>query len=116
MAIAPIDLQTLFAQVDKVGKAQTAQKEGQAIHQAMQGVQLQKKTDEQIQQVNETQDTGEGVDNINDKTQRQKNENKNRNKNQASENDEEISEGNADQESFYNLRDPSLGNKIDITY
>jgi len=116
MAIAPIDLQTLFTQVDKVGKAQTAQKEGLALQQAIQGAQLQKKTDEQIQQVNETQDTGEGVDNINDKTHRQKNENKNRYKNQSSQDSEESGDENADDKSFYNFRDPSLGNKIDITY
>jgi len=114
MAIAPIDLQTLFTQVDKVGKAQIAEKEGHANQQAMQGVHLQKKTDEQIQQINETQDTGEGVDKINDRTKRQKDENKNKKENQ--EDGEESADENAESRSFYNLRDPSLGNKIDITY
>jgi hypothetical protein len=61
MAIQPIDLQTLFTQIDKVGKAQSAQREGLAVQQAIQGVQLQRKTEEQIQSVNEAQDTGEGA-------------------------------------------------------
>ena len=44
MAIQPIDLQTLFTQVDKVGKAQSAQREGLAVQQAIQGAHLQEKT------------------------------------------------------------------------
>ncbi len=61
MAITPIDLQAIFSQVDKVGKNQAAQKEGQALHQAIQGAQLERKNEEHIQQVNEAQNTGEGV-------------------------------------------------------
>ena len=114
MAIAPIDLQTLFSQVDKVGRTQIAEREGQALHQAIQGAQLQRKTEEQLQQVNETQDAGEGVDNINDKTQHHKD--KNRNNKENPESDEESVNENKDVNSIYNLRDPSLGNKIDLTY
>ena len=77
MAIAPIDLQTIFSQVDKVGKTQAAQKDGQALHQAIQGVQIQRKTEELIQQVNETQDTGDGAEKINDRTAKQNNNSKN---------------------------------------
>lgn len=67
MAIQPIDLQTLFTQLDKVGKAQTAQREGLAAQQAMQGVQMQRKTDEQIQSVNEAQNTGDGAEEVKDR-------------------------------------------------
>ena len=112
MAIAPIDLQILFTQVDKVGKAQTAQKEGQAIHQAMQGAQIQRKTDEQIQQVNETQDTGEGTDKINDRTPRQSGNKQNEN----SKKNEDEKEGESEERAAIVLRDPGLGNKIDISY
>jgi len=112
MAIAPIDLQTLFSQVDKVGKAHAAEREGQANQQAMHGIQLQHKKEEQIQQVNEAQDAGEGTEKINDQSQRQKNAH-NRN-NKASEEDGEEQE--EEEKSFFNLRDPSLGNKIDISY
>ena len=111
MALAPIDLQTLFTQVDKVGKAQAAQKEGQALQQAMQGVQLQKKTDEQLQQINETQNTGEGVDKVNDRSSRQNNEKKNKEK-QTGDFEEDMEE----QPLAAVLRDPALGNKIDISY
>jgi hypothetical protein len=72
MALQPIDLQTLFTQMDKVGKVQAAQKEGVAIQQSIQSQQLQKRTDEHIQSVNETQDTGQGVEKINDQNARKR--------------------------------------------
>jgi len=112
MAIAPIDLQTLFTQVDKVGKAHAAEREGQANQQTMHGIQLQHKKEEQIQQVNEAQDSGEGTEKINDHSQRQKNANSSHRKD--SENEEEETE--EEKKSFYDFRDPSLGNKIDIVY
>ena len=107
MGIAPIDLQTLFSQVDKVGKAQAAQKEGQALHQAILGVQLQKKTEEHIQQVNEAQDTGDGAEKVGDQKQGQGggNKGKNKNKKEAQEEENPVSV----------LRDPTLGNTIDIS-
>jgi len=110
MALAPIDLQTIFTQVDKVGKSQAAQKEGQAIQQSIHGVHLQRKTEEQIRQVNEAQDIGDGVDKINDKQNSNKNnENKKDNKNQENESENEI------EKKHHVFRDPSLGNKIDIS-
>jgi len=106
MAIAPIDLQTLFTQLDKVGRAQAAQKEGQALHQAIQGVQIQKRTEEHIQQINEAQNTGEGAEKVGDRGQRQNGGGKNeKNKKDAQEEESQVSI----------LRDPSLGNTIDIS-
>ena len=106
MGIAPIDLQTLFSQVDKVGKAQAAQREGQALHQAILGVQLQKKTEENIQQVNEAQNTGDGAEKVGDqKQQRQGGGSHEKNKREAQEEENPVSV----------LRDPTLGNTIDIS-
>ncbi|GHV87616.1 hypothetical protein AGMMS50255_9120 [Spirochaetia bacterium] len=70
MAVQPIDLQTLFTQLDKVGKDQASQKEGVAIQQSIQSRQMQKRTDEYIQSVNEAQDTGQGAEEINDRNAR----------------------------------------------
>jgi len=110
MAITPIDLQTVFSQVDKVGKTQAAAKEGQALHQAIRGVEVQRKTEEQIKQVNETQNTGEGMDKINDHRQKQ---------NSGSKGDGSKRDGSdsaeTDEVKLSVLRDPSLGNKIDIS-
>ena len=106
MAIAPIDLQTLFTQLDKVGRAQAAQREGQALHQAIQGVQIQKRTEEHIQQVNEAQNTGEGAEKVGDRWQKKNGGGKNeKNKKDAQEEENQVSV----------LRDPSLGNTIDIS-
>ena len=113
MAIAPIDLQTLFTQVDKVGKAQTAQKDGQAIHQAIQGAQIQRKTEEQIQQVNEAQDTGD-TERINDQTKRQSD--KKKNESGQDTDDEADKEQEKNNPTYFVFRDPSLGNKIDIRH
>ncbi len=108
MAIAPIDLQTLFTQLDKVAKTQSAQRESQVIQQAMQGVQLQRKTEEQIEQVNEAQNMGEGVEKVNDKKQNDKDKDgeKRKNREQTEKEDEDKSSV---------LRDLNLGKKIDIS-
>jgi hypothetical protein len=108
MAIAPIDLQTLFTQLDKVAKIQSAQRESQVIQQAMQGVQLQRKTEEHIEQVNEAQNMGEGVEKVNDKKNNEKDKGE---ENRKSREQAEKEEG--DNSSV--LRDLNLGKKIDIS-
>ena len=106
MAIAPIDLQTLFTQVDKVGKAQALEREGQALQQAIQNVQIQKKSEEQVNQVNEAQNTGEGAEKINDHEREHAQQQNSGKKNKK---DEEKKE----QASV--LSDPALGRRIDIS-
>jgi hypothetical protein len=64
MAIQPIDLQTLFTQIDKVGKAQIAQKEGLAVQQAIQAVQTQQKNEANVQSVNATPELGDGAEKV----------------------------------------------------
>jgi hypothetical protein len=112
MAIQPIDLQTLFTQLDKVGRIQSAQREGLAVQQAMQGVQLQRKTEEHIQSVNEAQDTGDGAEKVTDRRRRG---GEGRASGQGG--DGEKNAGDAEQaetppEVF---RDPVLGRNIDIS-
>jgi hypothetical protein len=109
MAIQPIDLQALFTQVEKVGKTQSAQREGAALQQEMQGIQLQRKTEQHIQSINKPQNMGEGAEKINDQNkQRQKPEEKK--KKEAREKDSEQEETQAAV-----LYDPRLGRKIDIS-
>jgi hypothetical protein len=111
MAIAPIDLQTLFAQIDKVGKNQAASKEGQTLHQAIQGAHIQKKTEEQILQVNEAQNTGEGAEKVNEHGHGQQEGKQGERKSKREEEEEE--EFAQAQAAFFH--DPTLGNKIDIS-
>ena len=107
MAIAPIDLQTLFTQLDKVGKTHASQREGQSIQQAIQNVQIQRKTEEQIQQVNEAQNTGEGAEKINDRGQHEQSGSGKKGKGQKGDKE--------DEELPSILREPNLGRKIDIS-
>ena len=111
MAIAPIDLQTIFTQVDKVGKTQAAQREGAALQQAMQGAEIQRKTEEHIKQINEAQNTGEGVEKAADD---KKHNPDGRNEKKRKE-DDENENGNEEEGRLSVLRDPLLGNKIDIS-
>jgi len=110
MAIQPIDLQTLFSQLDKVGKAQAEQKEGLQIQQALQGALDQQKTDERIRSVNETQQTGEGAERVKDRTRRREGEHKGSEK--RGDGRDEGAEEEADAEV---IRDPNLGRNIDVS-
>ncbi|MDR0689747.1 MAG: hypothetical protein LBG08_05735 [Spirochaetaceae bacterium] len=110
MAIQPIDLQTLFTQLDKVGKNQAAQKDGLHIQQALQGDQIQRKTDERIQSVNESQDTGEGAETIKDRNPR-----KNNDEEQQGREDQDEGSPEEPQKKPWIFRDPDLGKNIDIS-
>jgi hypothetical protein len=112
MAIQPIDLQTLFTQLDKVGKTQAAQKEGLAAQQALQNVQTQRKTEEHIQSVNEAQNTGEGAEKVNDHGGRKNN----AEEGEAREGkDAGNGETEAEEETRFLIRDPALGRNIDMS-
>ncbi|MDR0503705.1 MAG: hypothetical protein LBH16_10345 [Treponema sp.] len=114
MAIAPIDLQTLFTQMDKVGKAQIFQREGQAIHQAILGEQIQRKTEEHIRQVNEAQNTGDGVEKVNERKERRHEGNKKEKDQKDARPEGSLDEKEDVKPSF--ISDPSLGKRIDISY
>jgi hypothetical protein len=109
MAIQPIDLQTLFTQVDKVGKTQSAQREGLAMQEAIKGAQIERKTEAQIQSVNEAQNTGEGAEKVKDRNaggqDAPEGEGKRQEKDEAPQEERERTI----------IRDPSLGANIDIS-
>jgi hypothetical protein len=108
MAISPIDLHTLYGQVDKVGKQEAAQKEGAALLQSIQQAKNQEKTDERIRSVNEAQDTGEGTEEIKDKNGgRAGHDGSGRHREEAEEKAEEADDG--------VIRDPDLGRNIDVS-
>jgi hypothetical protein len=110
MAIQPIDLQTLFTQMDKVGKAQSDQKEGLHLQQSLQGMANQKKIEEKIQSVNEAQDSGEGAERIKDKPRR-KRQHSNRPEDRTSADDGD--DGGNDRPEI--IQDPDLGRNIDVS-
>jgi hypothetical protein len=108
MAIQPIDLQILFTQLEKVGKAQAFQKDGTLIQQSIQSVELQRRTDENIRSVNEAQDTGRGTEEISDRNDHRRH----AGEGEAGLRDGEEEEGDAGVPVF---KDPSLGRYVDFT-
>jgi hypothetical protein len=115
MALQPIDLQALFTQIDKVGKNQALQKEGLQIQQALQGVHLQRETDEQIRSVNETQDAGGGAEGVKERGNR-----KRPAEGQGEKEEPDRESGGADEnpepgKKAYVIKDPALGKNVDIS-
>jgi len=109
MAIQPIDLQTLFTQLDKVAKTQSSQREGAAMHQAIQGTEIQRRTEEQIKAVNQAQNTGEdGAEKVKDRGP-QAHDGKGRKKQEGGEKPKQ------EEAKAAVIHDPSLGRNIDIS-
>jgi hypothetical protein len=109
MAISPIDLQTLFTQVDKIGKQESAQREGAALQQALQQAQNQQLTEERIRSVNEAQNSGEGAEGIRDRRGGKGREREGEKK--AGEEEEEEQKGASESV----IRDLDLGKNVDIS-
>jgi hypothetical protein len=113
MAIQPIDLQTLFTQLDKVAKNQANQREGLQIQQALQGDQLRRKIEERIRSVNESQDTGQGAEGVKDRSSR-----KRQDQEPPAPAEKEAGPGgpgDTDGEVPSVIRDPALGKNIDVS-
>ena len=103
MPILPIDLQTLFTQMNQVGKEQAAQKEGAEIQASIQNMGQVKQAEQKDNSVNQSQNVGEGLESI--KEEEKKKREKKRDKKESRENKEKKKE-------FFS--DPALGHHIDI--
>ncbi|MCL2130046.1 MAG: hypothetical protein FWH35_06825 [Treponema sp.] len=109
MAIQPIDLQAIFSQIDKVGKNQSVLREGLQIQEALQQAQSQKKLEENIRSVNESQNMGDDAGKIKDEQGR-------KSSGQSGENENiEEEDSNPEEKKPDLIRDPSLGTIIDIS-
>jgi hypothetical protein len=109
MAIQPIDLQALFTQLDKVGKNQAVLREGQQIHDSLQQIQNQRKFEENVHSVNQTQNMGEEAAKIKDDKGHGAYANHGRREGEPEEEEKESAEA----EEL--IRDPALGRNIDIS-
>jgi hypothetical protein len=109
MAIQPIDLQTLFTQVDKIGKNQNAVQDGLSVQQALHGIHTERKTEEHIQSVNETQNTGDGIEKVKDQRRQ------NHDQAGGGKKDRETQEDTAEEARRDEFSDPYLGHNIDIS-
>ena len=109
MAIQPIDLQAIFSQIDKVGRTQSALREGQQIQDTLQQVQSQKKLEENVQSVNEAQKMGEEAETIKDG----KGQGASQGGGRETAGEKDGSDTEKEKPEF--IRDPALGRNIDIT-
>lgn len=105
MPILPIDLQTLFGQMNQVGKDQAVLKEGAEIQASLQNMQIVKETEQKDNSVNESEDVGEGIE-------KAKNEDRKGKGKKKGKKDKENKEHNEQKLTYFT--DPSLGRHIDI--
>jgi len=112
MAIQPIDLQALFTQLDKVAKSQVIQREGQQIQEALQQAQSQRKLEQNVQSVNQSQQMGEEAATIKDEQRRGTNANQGRTMEKQEDEDEVLT---PEEEERDFIRDPALGRNLDIS-
>uniref|UniRef100_A0A7C3EGC8 Uncharacterized protein n=1 Tax=Gracilinema caldarium TaxID=215591 RepID=A0A7C3EGC8_9SPIR len=108
MAIQPIDLQTLFTQMDKVAKQKSAEKEGLVLQQSLQGALNLKKTEEKVRSVNETKEPEDGAERIKDKNARKQGQE------ELAEKKDEKKEAD-DEKKMDIIKDPNLGKHIDVS-
>ena len=109
MAIQPIDLQALFTQVDKVGKAQMAQREGQQIQEALQQAENQRKLEQNIHSVNQSQEMGKEAETIKDENRRKGSQSQMKGRQEEEDDSDDAVEDRA------LIRDPALGRIVDIS-
>lgn len=106
MAVNPIDLQAIFSQMNQVGKQESAAKDSEIIRQDQANLVVDKESIKNSEYIPESKDISEGAGKIKD------NEKENNPKKRKKKNDEKkISKNDKNDE---NLKDPELGQKIDI--
>jgi len=111
MPIRPIDLQTLLMQMSQVGRDQAVEKDGPALQSAIQGAVVQKRESEAKESVRKAEDAKDGAGAVKERRER--------GKGKEADGDEEGGEAGGEPEgdgsSEEVVRDPSLGNRVDLT-
>ena len=110
MSVNPLDLQVNFTQMNQVGKQQSMQKDSEVLRQDQASQMVNKEGEKDAEYVPETKDLSEGPGKVKDKEEKS---NK-RNKNKKSEKEEKNEEKEEEIDESKNLKDPDLGQKIDI--
>jgi hypothetical protein len=108
MPIRPIDLQTLLMQMSQVGRDQAVEKDGPALQSAIQGAVNQKKETEAKESVRRTEDAKDGAGPVKERRERGKGK-----EGEGAEEDEEAKPEDKGSEEI--VRDPSLGNRVDLS-
>jgi hypothetical protein len=112
MPIRPIDLQTLLMQMSQVGRDQAIEKDGPALQNAMQAAAAQKREIESKESVRKAEDSKEGPAPVKDGRGRSKG--REAKAGAEGEGDEADAEA-SDKPDEEVVRDPSLGNRVDLS-
>jgi len=104
MPITPIDLQTLYAQLNQIGREQAQNKQTPEIQASLQQLQQIQELKEKDDSVNQNKDIGEGLQNIKDEEKREKQKRQ----------EKRFSSKEQGQEVKEVFNDPNLGQHIDI--
>ncbi len=107
MPIRPIDLQTLLMQMSQVGRDQAVEKDGPALQAAMQGAAAQKKEIDSKEAVRRPEEPKDGSAPVKERG--------GRGRGQASKGGQEEAEEPEEEPRDEVVRDPSLGNKVDLS-
>jgi hypothetical protein len=108
MPIRPIDLQTLLMQMSQVGRDQAVEKDGPLLQSAIQGAAAQRKEIEAKEAVRGPEEPKDGTGPVKEKTGKQRERGgKGSKEDEAGEGDEKPREE--------IVRDPSLGNRVDLS-
>jgi hypothetical protein len=107
MPIRPIDLQTLLMQMSQVGRDQAVEKDGPVLQAAMQDAALKQKEIEAKEAVRRPEEPKDGAGAVKER------ERPGRQRSQGGEGKAEDEEGEEKREEV--VRDPSLGNKVDLS-
>jgi hypothetical protein len=105
MPLLPIDLQTLFAHMNQVGREQAVQKDVAPQYQFVQGNEIVKKSAHNDSAVNETRQVGEGLEKVKD-------EKKGQGKEKQSAQEREDADAEAKKKKYF--EDPDLGHHVNI--
>jgi hypothetical protein len=105
MPLLPIDLQTMFAHMNQVGREQAVQRQISPEAQALQAQNMVKRTEERDNSVNEANEVSEGVEQVKEEEEREAR--------RKSPEDRRKPESHPDKKDFF--KDPDLGRHIDIS-
>jgi hypothetical protein len=110
MPIRPIDLQTLLMQMSQVGRDQAVEKDGPALQSGMQAAAAQKKEVETKEALRRTEDPKEGMGAVKERSGRPRG-------GKGGQGTEEGEGGQAGEAPKVEevVRDPSLGNRVDLS-
>jgi hypothetical protein len=107
-----MDLQTLFSQMDKIGKEQSAVKDGQTLHKIVHEEVSQRKTEEKMRAVVEAEQTGEGLSGIKDGNENKSRTGGRRHKGGEKESPEAVAGTHSKLKAY---SDPAIGKHLDLS-